>query len=309
MHRYEAGQRSTFVKHLIVVIASSVMLTFAVSANAADLLDPTPISERSPAVDGYNFKFGVLGGAVDRNVLGTASSVMFVGSVSAPLSFIDDSFGIQIDAAIGKYDSEFTSAAGGLHVFWRDPSVGLIGAYGDWAYLNPEHAGRVGAEFAIYDGRWSLDVMAGLAIGQHVETNFVDEVDLSFYFDDNTRGSIGHRWISRGHVANVSFEHMISEGQYSGWSIFGEAEIGEDDYAAGWGGIRYSFGTGSWSTLIERDRTGDPIVRIPRNLSSISQCGELDTPIQSNGWRADISTLCSDEDRINELSSTGIAKK
>ena len=297
------------MKHLIAAMASFLMLPFAQPANAADLFDPTPISEQAPAVDGYNFKFAVVGGAFQRNVLGTASNAMFVGSVAAPLSFIDDSFGVQVDAAIGQYDSSFSSAAAGLHIFWRDPSRGMIGAYGDWAYLNPEHAGRVGAEFAIYDGRWTLDVMAGLAIGQQVETNFVDEVDLSYYIDDNTRASIGHRWISRGHVANVSFEHMIGDGQYKGWSVFGEAEIGEDNYKAGWGGLRYSFGTGSWSTLIERDRIGDPTVRIPRNLASITQCGELDTPIPSNGWRADITTLCSNEDRINELSSTGIAKK
>lgn len=275
-------------------------------ANASDILDPTPVAEQLPAVDGYNFKLSVLGGAFQRNVLGNADNVMFVGSVTAPL--FSNNFGIQVDAGAGSYDGGFTSAAAGLHLFWRDPSVGMIGIYGDWAYVNPEHAGRVGGEFAVYNDRWSLDIFAGMQFGQHVFTDFVDEVDLSYYFTDNTRGSIGHRLTSRGHVANVSFEHMFSDGGMDGVSIFGEVEAGEDNYVAGWGGLRYSFGTGSWTTLIERDRQGDPIVRIPRNIASVTQCGRLDTPIPADDFRTEITTLCASEDEINALSTPGISK-
>lgn len=275
-------------------------------AQAADLTDPTPVALQGPAVDGINFKASILGGGFQRNVLGTADNYMFVGSVAAPL--FSNNFGIQIDAGAGVYDGDFTSAAAGLHLFWRDPSVGMIGIYGDWAYVNPEHAGRVGGEFAIYNDRWSLDIFAGMQFGQHVYTEFVDEVDLSYYFTDNTRGSIGHRLTSRGHVANVSFEHLFTEDQFAGVSLFGEFEVGEDNYTAGWGGVRYSFGTGAWQTLIERDRTADPIVRIPRNIASITQCGKLDTPIPATSLRAEITTLCASEDEINALSSTGIEK-
>ncbi len=275
-------------------------------AAAADLTDPTPVAHQGPAVDGINFKASVLGGAFQRNELGTADNYMFVGSVAAPL--FSNNFGIQVDAGAGIYDKDFTSAAAGIHLFWRDPSVGMIGAYGDWAYLNPEHAGRVGGEFAIYNGRWSLDVFAGVQFGQNVYTEFVDEVDLSYYFTDNTRGSIGHRLTARGHVANFSFEHLFTEEKLNGVSMFGELEFGEDNYSAGWAGLRYSFGTGNWNTLIDRDRKADPIVRIPRNLASITQCGKLDTPIAATEWRSAITTLCADEDEINRLSSTGIEK-
>ena len=291
-------------------LAMGLLAASSFGAQAADLLDPTPVAQQTQsdfalgAVDGLNFKFSVLGGAYDRNVLDTASNFMFVGSIATPLSFISDNFGMQVDAAAGLYDSDFASAAAGLHLFWRDPSRGMIGIYGDWAYVDPEHAGRVGGEVAFYDGPWSLDIFAGMQFGQHVFTEFVDEVDLSYYFTDNTRGSIGHRLTSRGHVGNVSFEHMFA----NGWSALGEVEMGEDEYVAGWGGLRYSFGSGSSTTLIERDRQGGVKTRIPRNIASVTQCGRLDVPEPETSLRAAITTLCSDEDEINSLSTAGIAK-
>lgn len=300
------------MKKLISTLAAAAGLLGAASvAQGADLvdsplLDPTPVAEQLPAVDGINFKLSVLGGSYQRNVIGDADNFMFVGSVAAPL--FSNNFGIQVDAGLGAYDGSFTSAAAGLHLFWRDPSVGMIGIYGDWGYVDPEHAGRVGVELAAYNDRWSLDVLVGMQFGQHVYTDFIDEVDLSYYFTDNTRGSIGHRLTSRGHVGNLSFEHMFTDAQWNGVSLFGEVEAGEDSYVAGWGGIRYSFGTGSWDTLIERDRQGDPIVRIPRNLASISQCGNLDVPIPKTSLRGEISTLCASESEINALSTPGISK-
>ena len=148
----------------------------------------------------------------------------------------------------------------------RDPNQGLLGIYGDWAYTNPEHGGRVGVEASVYHGRYTLDVLAGIQFGQHLYTKFVDEVDLGYYFTDNFRASIGHRLTSRGHVGNVSFEYMFENASVDGISVFGEVEAGQDNYVGAWGGIRYSFGTGSWTTLIDRDRRGDPIVRVPREI-------------------------------------------
>ncbi len=286
------------------------ILCYCFVANAADLLDPTPVAEQidpnpSPAtsVDALNFEFSVLGGSFDRNVLGSASNIMFTTSLATPIPYFER-FGAQIDAAAGVYDGDFNSAAAGLHLFWRDSSRGMIGIYGDWAYVDPEHAGRLAGEFAVYNGRWTLDVLAGIQFGQHVFTEFIDEVDLSYYFTDNTRGSIGHRLTSRGHVGNVSFEHLMTDQGWDGWSVFGEFEAGEDNYVGGWGGVRYSMGSTA-NTLIDRDRRSSVQVRIPRNIASVTQCGDLDVPRPSTFWRAEMSNLCASEDEINRLSSTG----
>ena len=267
------------LSHKLFTAFSASLCALALAAPVAsaadmnvDVLDTTPISHQSGAVDGINFKTSVVSG-----VIGGYANHMFIASVATPMPFFN-SFGAQLDMGIGSYRSDYMSAAAGLHLFWRDPSVGMLGIYGDWGYVNPEHAGRMGFEGAIYNGNWSLDGFAGVTFGQHVLTQFVDEVDLSYYFTDNFKGSIGHRLTTRGNVGNVSFEYMPDLGSANGWSVYGEAEAGEDSYSGAWLGIRYSFGASSASSLKERDRMADPIVRIPRNLASVTRCGDIQNP-------------------------------
>jgi len=297
---------STLASVFAAVAAASAVITGASAAQAADLVyedpgirltDPTPVAQQRPAVDGVNFKMSALTGSFGGN-----TNHMFVASVTTPMPFFS-SLGAQLDLGAGVWDHDFTSAAAALHIFHRDPDRGLIGIYGDWGYINPEHAGRLGVEASAYMGRWTLDVFAGVQFGQHVLTEFVDEVDLSYYFTDNLRASLGHRLISRGHIANFSFEYMPEN--TAGWSVFGEAEAGEDDYHSAWLGLRYSFGQGSARTLIDRDRTADPLVRIPRNLASLTRCGDIqDEDNYHKSWNGFETSyernLCADKNTLDD---------
>lgn len=299
-------------KFLKATCLATTSLIVVSNTNAADLiLDPTPVAQQpapsqpAAAVDALNFELSVLGGAYQRNVLGSASNAMFTASVATPIpGFVN--FGAQLDAAVGIYDGDFTSAAAGLHIFYRNEQ-GLVGIYGDWAYTDPEHGGRVGVELSSYHDRWSVDALVGIQFGQHFDTQFIDEVDLSYYYTDNLRVSVGHRLTSRGHVGNLSFEHLLTDQGLDGISIFGEIEAGEDSYVGGFGGIRYAFGSNA-NTLIERDRGSSVQVRIPRNLSSVTQCGDLDVPRPETSLRGEQTNLCASEDDINAVSSTGITK-
>lgn len=290
-------------------IASALIPGVALSADL--LIDPTPVAQQpapnqpAVAVDAVNFELSILGGAYQRNVLGTASNAMFTASVASPIPNFTN-FGIQIDGAAGIYDGDFTSAAAGLHIFYRNES-GVLGIYGDWAYTDPEHGGRVGVEISSYHDRWSVDALVGIQFGQHFESEFIDEVDLSYYYTDNLRVSVGHRLTSRGHVGNLSFEHLLTDQGLDGVSIFGEIEAGEDNYVGGFGGIRYAFG-GNATTLIDRDRRSNVQVRIPRNLSSVTQCGNLDVPRPATSLRAEQSNLCASQEDIDAVSSVGISK-
>ncbi|MCB1387151.1 MAG: hypothetical protein KDJ80_14540 [Nitratireductor sp.] len=277
-------------------MAASPVFAADATDGGMNMTDPTPFAQQKPAVDGLNFKASAVTG-----VIGGYANHMFIASVATPMPFIN-TFGAQLDLGIGNYREDYTSAAAGLHLFWRDPDTGLLGIYGDWGYVNPEHAGRMGVEASLYNDRWTLDVFAGVQFGQHVMTEFVDEVDLSYYFSDNLRGSVGHRLISRGHVANIGFEYM-PEGS-GGWSVFGEAEAGQDEYHSAWLGLRYSFGQSGANTLIERDRVADPIVRIPRNLASVTRCGTIADPANYytswNGFETmKHDHLCADKDELD----------
>lgn len=303
------GKLNKFYKTAFVALAS---LACGTAAHSADLiLDPTPVAQQpapsqpAVAVDALNFELSVLGGAYQRNVLGSASNAMFTASVATPFPGFTN-FGAQLDGAVGIYDGDFTSAAGALHLFYRNEK-GLIGLYGDWAYTDPEHGGRVGVELSSYHDRWAVDALVGIRFGQHFESEFTDEVDLSYYYTDNLRVSVGHRLTSRGHVGNLSFESLLSDTGVEGLSIFGEIEAGEDSYVGGFGGIRYAFGSTSTS-LIERDRRSSVQVRIPRNIASVTQCGNLDVPRPETSLRSEQTNLCASEEQINEVSSTGISK-
>lgn len=251
-------------------LVSSPALSADAIQSGINLVDPTPVSEQKPAVDGVNFQLGVVSGKI-----GGYANHMLLASMSAPMPFLSN-FGLQLDLGLGDYRSGYTSAASGLHIFYRDPSTGMLGVYGDWAYVDNEHGGRVGVEGSLYNGRWTVDAVVGVRFGQHYLTEVFDEVDLSYYFTDNFRGSVGHRGTSRGHVANIGFEFMPQN--VAGWSIYGEAEAGEDSYYGAWMGVKYAFGTSGATSLIERDREAGVKVRIPRNIASVTRCGTIANP-------------------------------
>lgn len=278
-----------FCRSVFTGLALAVALLVSTSGvSAQQMLDSTPIAQQTDAVSGINFT-----AAVQAGVVGGNSNHMLVGSFTTPLW---SAFGTQVDLAIGQYRDDYTSAAGGLHIFWRDPTIGMFGIYGDYGYINPEHSGRVGFEGSIYNGRYTLDVLAGARFGQHVYTKAFDEIDLSYYFTDNFRGSIGHRGTSRGNVANVNFE--VADPNFAGWSLYGEAEAGEDDYTAAHVGLRFAFGSGSNASLIERDRQSSVKIRIPRGIADDTQCGVLPTAKPKTWWRGRMWLLCASKDEL-----------
>src|SRR5262249_35117626 len=72
-----------------------------------------------PAVDGINGKIAGFGG-------GANGFYGANGSLALPIA---RQLGAQIDGGVGSLDSSGWSHGAG-HLFWRDPSIGLLGAYG-----------------------------------------------------------------------------------------------------------------------------------------------------------------------------------
>ena len=321
-----SAKKNAIVRLAAGTFAMMALAVISTSAHAADILDPKPmvdqystqadtqdISGSNNAVDGLNFTAGLLGGSLD----GSANGMGLI-SLATPFPYFS-SFGVQGDLAYGLYDGTraSSSAAAALHIFWRNPGVGMLGIYGDWGYLSPVHSGRLGLEAAHYSGQWSIDGLFAMEFGQNVDTKFVDEIDLSYYVDDNMKVSLGHRLTARGNVANVSFEKQFGETAGSAWSIFSEAEAGQDDYYQVFAGIKASLGNTIATTLIGRDRNSNVKIRIPRNLASITQCANVDTPFPAPKWLTDLhlitpgsmtETLCDSKNTLRKLSSSPIFK-
>lgn len=103
----------------------------AVAADSNPTSQAPELAQTLPAVDGLNAKISGFGGAAKgRGFYGAAGSVLIPFGVR---------YGLQIDGLVESGDTSIQGdvvlAGTAAHLFWRDPSVGLLGLYGQIASL------------------------------------------------------------------------------------------------------------------------------------------------------------------------------
>lgn len=236
-------------------------------ARAADVYVKAPIAASTqplPAVDGLNATVAGFGGAFDGQALYGGA-----GSLTVPLGA---QFGFQLDALAARVDSRFAGdvaiAGTASHLFWRDPSLGLLGLYGQYAHADAFggfdlYAGAV--EGALYRGRISLEAFAGVEGGSakvggtssDLSTRFFDVAHLSYYPLDNFRLSIGHMYTGGTHAALFGAEWGFATGGGTMAALFAHGSVMEGGDAGVLGGLRLYFGQRD-KTLIRRHREDDP---------------------------------------------------
>jgi hypothetical protein len=220
-----------------------------------------------PAVDGINGKIAGFGGGADKSngFYGTS------GSLSIPLA---QQWGAQIDGGIGSLDGSGWSHGAG-HVFWRDPAIGLVGAYGSYSHWNgmdtltfghiSANTGRYSAEGEYYLSRWTLSGLVGVetvsinsgALPFFIPNRFFDSVSASYYVTDNFELSIGHLYTLGCHGLSLGGEYGFALGGGRMASLFAAALFAEGGNNAVLGGLRFYFGQHD-KTLIDRHRQDDP---------------------------------------------------
>ncbi len=227
----------------------SLAATSAIAADFDDPVPPQPLPESLPAVSAPNAKFDLRGGVEDD--LGV---FMGTASVTVPVSH---SWGFQGAGMVGSLDGNLIGAVG-AHLFWRDPTTGLLGIYGDVGAVDDglsNTISRVAGEGELY-----LDnvTIRGLIGGQFGDAEgFFNKVTLSYYPTPDLELYIGHRFLpERGHFGAAGFEFLTGALAPSSMALFAEGRFGENDYAAGYGGIRFYFGPEK--PLINRHREDDP---------------------------------------------------
>lgn len=263
------------------------------TAQAADVPVKAPYAAPAPlpAVDGINYKFDVLGGSLAEEGFGGAR-----GSVSLPLGF---QYGLQIDGTATSYDGDFLGAIGG-HLFWRDPTIGLLGIYGSylhWDKFGGLHTSRIALEAERYHGPWTFTAILGAESGNSksqfnngfresigVKSRFYDIVDIHYYWNENSRVSVGHRYLGGKHALALGTEWSVPIAPRTQGSLFIEGRIGERDYKSVWAGLRAYFGN-SDKTLIRRHREDDPVNPEPEAVHAFNSskksvdlipCGDCD---------------------------------
>lgn len=241
-------------------------------AFSADTLIP---KSSARAVDGINYKIEAYGGSVNGQGTGGV-----VGAVTIPLG---DRFGVQFDAMAGSLQSEFVGGVA-AHLFWRDPSRGMVGLYAShthWNIFTGLNTSHFAAEGELYLGRFTLQAIAGvedgnatqgaagpLFISYNVENRFFDAINLHYYVQDNWRLTLGHRYMGGIHAAALATEFAFNVSGNRMMTAFAEARLGENDFRGIYAGMKMYFGQRS-KPLIQRHRQDDPSIWLTDTQSTM----------------------------------------
>lgn len=242
----------TFLKSIFAIV---LLAGTAMSAHAGDL----------PAVSGPNGKVSVEGGSFDDESAGVA-----LGSFAMPLGH---SFGLQADGALGSIDDEILGG-GGLHLFTRDPSSYLLGAYGSYHTWDSIDIWRLAAEAELYLGRFTLDGLAGyesvnlpseadgLLVLTPDDDHFFGQADVAYYITDDFKVYGGYRYMNETSFGAAGAEYLI-RGHDVPLSLFARGDFGDEEYTSITGGLKVYLSGDPQKSLIDRHRRDDPDIYMP----------------------------------------------
>lgn len=288
-------------KQFLSSTAFASALLFSSSVIAADLyVEGNPnVPTVLPAVSGINGKLSLEGGALDEDGFAALS-----GSVSLPVGY---RYGAQLDGTVGILEDDFIGSVGG-HLFWRDPSIALLGIYGSYSRNDnvDGDASRIGVEGEYYWNQFTLKSIVGaefvdIGIAAYDETDLFAFTDLSYYAMDNLELSVGHRFTGEKNALALGIEYQLDQQVFSsGVALFAEGRIGEDDYKGAWAGVRMYLGDNK--SLIRRHREDDPTDWAEDNLFGIvvngvpGVCVPDATQLASGGTGSEGFNTCTLED-------------
>lgn len=280
-------------KRISILLASVLPATIS-PAFAADELSPQAFEERfsGSAVSGLNAKIeygyfhtGFDDAGNDEVILESASGHQVLGAVSVPLG---TAFGLQIDAGVIEGSAEtndffpvddfdIEGHGFGGHLFWRDPSRGLLGVYAHRVDYELEGLGvditRWGVEGEAYLG--SLTLKGFLGQDQVEFETFGDETydafsaEALYYLTDDVAVSAGYEKSFETDMFNVGIEAAFSASAIAP-SAFATASIsnGETSVMAG---LKVYLGQ-SAKSLKRRHREDDPDIGMFNNLAALGNC-------------------------------------
>jgi len=248
------------MRRSMLLSTTAVAILFAGVASVA-------CAEDAPAVSQTNFTFDAGGGGIDHKSVGYAQ----IG-LATPISH---STGFEIDGMAGDWQGKAFEGVT-AHLFWRNPSIGLLGLYGE--YLNadvpstvtiPPTSGnsdlvRAALEGELYLDRFSFEGRAGWE-GGSIGTRFYDRANIAFYPVDNFRMALGQ--IEEAGQGFGTFMLEFQPDEKLGATFFAEA-LESHNIVSAFGGVRFYFGAPAKS-LIAHAREDDPDVNIPEDLLGI----------------------------------------
>jgi hypothetical protein len=241
--------------------AALLGLGVAGSAATAEAADLEGKSDSLCAVSELNAKAAVEGGVHDDEGYDSEGSFFGSGSASIPLGC---AFGLQVDGAVGTLGNDDDAAGIGAHLFWRDPTVGLLGLIASYTHVNRDNSlledqtfSLVGGEGELYFEQFTIAAAAGYSFGENIEDGAYGSIDLRWYLTPDmmfTGGAEASK--ERGGIGKIGLEFQPGFDALPGLSFFADGAFGEEGLSTAMVGLRYYFG--SPKSLMERHRLDDP---------------------------------------------------
>ncbi len=241
-------------KNLLLAAAAVTALSVSVSvALGAD-----------PAVSTLNGKISAGYGTSGPNDV-------YGGSGSIDVS-LGGSWGAQADAYVGGIRG-FGILGGAGHVFWRDPSIALLGIYGSDQHFNVLggiDVTKVGAEGEYYfNDAWTARTIVGWE-GGDVKDRIFDRTDVVYYPSDNWSITAGHRYSLGINAGILGTEYQLSN---TNVSLSLQGRLGEFHTSGVFAGITLYLGD-SGKPLAQRARQDDPVDSMSDDVNAAGGSGE-----------------------------------
>lgn len=221
------------------IVVSLGAVSFSFPAISSDL-----------AVSGINGKLEGIGADVDSDGVQLGGA-----SLSFPLTPLNNSLGLQLDAATGEFASTTVNGYG-LHLFWRHPDIGLAGLTAARIGFGSTWGHRLGVEGEYYLDKLTFSANAGVQNGELLHTGF-GNVDLRYFLTNNLAAEAGGIFYSDERAVHVGMEWMPFGNELGNLSFFADGGLGNHGYDHVMAGVRITFG-GSTRTLKDRQRGDDP---------------------------------------------------
>jgi hypothetical protein len=211
------------------------------------LLGLSSASADGPAVSGINGKAEAFIGEADGNASGGGAA-----SISVPVTH---SFGFQLDGLAAGLDSNATFGVG-LHGFWRDPEVALLGLIYSHVDFDIGDFDRVGVEGEYYMSNMTFKAKVGWQGGNNVSDSGFGGGSFGYYLMDNLLLQAGVKGGSGNVLGSLIAEWQPALSFAPGLTAFANVGIGNDSYDHVLIGARYYFGNNK--SLKLRHRQDDP---------------------------------------------------
>lgn len=242
----------------------STVRALALGTLFACVLAGNAMAGDTPAVSKLNGKAALAGTYTDQDNKNGEYGGLFLGSLTAPVTH---DFGFQADTVLGTRDGNEVAGLGG-HLFWRDPTTGLVGLTGSYLSINNSNATpdqsvtRFGGEGELYLGQFTVAVTSDYQNGFNVDSGFYGSATGYWYANDDLRLSLGATndpVLNTAAVAGIEFQPRTAS--LSGMTFFADATAGDNHYTTGQIGVRFYFGDNK--SLKLRNRNDDPIANLP----------------------------------------------